>query len=86
MQICKTIYGLKNAGALSKRKLDNILSAGGGYSEDPNVPCVYTYATNGVTFVLVVYDFCVKFTTAAGREPIWNPFDIQCRFFNRLGL
>ena len=26
MQVCKTIYGLKNAGALSKRKLDNILS------------------------------------------------------------
>ena len=67
MKVCKTIYGLKNAGALSKRKLDNILSAG-GYSEDPNVPCVYTHATNGVTFVLVVDDFCIKYTTSAGRD------------------
>ena len=39
MRICKTIYGLKNAGALSKRKFDDILSTG-GYSEDKNVPCV----------------------------------------------
>ena len=29
MKIHKTIYGRKNAGALSKRQLDNILSAGG---------------------------------------------------------
>ena len=28
MRICKTIYGLKNTSALSKRKLDDILSAG----------------------------------------------------------
>ena len=67
MRVCKTIYGLKNAGALSKSKLDNILSAG-GYSEDPNVPCVYKHATNGVTFVLVVDDFCIKYTSAAGRD------------------
>ena len=67
MKVCKAIYGSKNAGALSKRKLDNILFAG-GYSENPNVPCVYTHATNGVTFVLVVDDFCIKYTTAAGRD------------------
>ena len=67
MRVCKTIYGLKNAGALSKRKLDDILSAG-GYSEDHNVPCVYKHATNGVTFVLVVDDFCIKYTSPAGRD------------------
>ena len=67
MKECTTIYGLINAGALSEHKLDNILSAG-GYSEDPNVPCVYAHATNDVTFVLLMDDFCVKFITAEGRD------------------
>ena len=69
MRICKTIYGLKNAGALSKRKLDGILSAG-GYSEDKNVPCVYTHSSNGVSFDLVVDDFCIKYLNTAGRDPL----------------
>ena len=75
MKVCKTIYGLNNAGALSKRNLDNILSAG-GYSKNLNVPCVYTHLTNGVTFVFVVDDFCVKFTTKAGRDHLRQTLEL----------
>ena len=71
MEICKTIYGLKNAGRLSKDKLDNILLAS-GYTEDTNVPCVYSHATNGVRFVLVVDDFAVKYNSIAGRDHLIN--------------
>ena len=67
MKICKTIYGLKNAGRLSKNKLDNIL-LGSGYTENPNVPCLYTHASNGVVFVLVVDDFAVKYNNITGRD------------------
>jgi hypothetical protein len=34
------------------------------------VPCLFTHATNGITFVLVVDDFGVKFRTTAGRDHI----------------
>ena len=60
MEVCKTLYGLKDAGALSKAKLDKILLAA-GYSENKIVPCLYKHATNGVSFVLVVDDFAVKY-------------------------
>ena len=71
MKICKTIYGLKNAGRLSKDKLDNILLAS-GYTVDLNVPCIYRHSSNGVTFVLVVDDFAVKYNSITGRDHLIN--------------
>jgi hypothetical protein len=32
------------------------------------VPCFFRHATNGVTFVLVVDDFGIKFTNTEGRD------------------
>ena len=60
VEICKTIYGLKQSGALSKAKLDGILNKG-GYFEDKIVPCIYKHVSSSVQFCLVVDDFAVRF-------------------------
>jgi hypothetical protein len=65
-QCLKTIFGLKNAGRLSKEKLDRILAAR-DYYEDDLVPCIYRHTTNGVKFVLVVDDFAVSARDEAGK-------------------
>ena len=59
--LCATqaMYGLRNAGRLSKEYLDRVLAAR-GYFEDALVPCIYRHTSNGVIFCLVVDDFAVK--------------------------
>ena len=63
----KTIYGLKNAGILSKQKLDAHLALH-GYLESSLVPCLYRHDSNGTIFTLVVDDFAIKCSTAAAKE------------------
>jgi hypothetical protein len=65
-QICQALYGLKNAGYLSKVKLDNHLLLN-GYREDTIVPAVYRH-NNGTVFILVVDDFAVKCKSLAAKQ------------------
>jgi hypothetical protein len=65
--VTRSIYGLRQAGRLSKERLDGFLAAG-GYLEDELVPCVYRHASNGVVFCLVVDDFAVRHHGPAGKE------------------
>jgi hypothetical protein len=41
------------------------------------VPCLFTHATNGITFVLVVDDFGIKFRTTAGRDHLLATLRLQ---------
>jgi hypothetical protein len=67
MRIKKTIYGLRNAGRLSKEKLDRHL-ADAGYFEDTLVPCIYRHTSNGMLFVLVVDDFACTCKDQSAKE------------------
>ena len=67
LQFLKTIFGLGNAGILSKQRLDKILAAR-GYVEDELVPCIYRHATLNTTFCLVVDDFAVKHFGKAAKD------------------
>jgi hypothetical protein len=67
MECDKTIFGLKNAGRLSKEQLNRILAAR-AYHEDAIVPCIYRHDSNGVTFVLVVDDFAISYHEDASRD------------------
>ena len=63
----KTMFGLGNAGLLSKQRLDTIL-AKRGYHEDELVPCMYRHIKYRTTFCLVVDDFAVKHFGAAAKK------------------
>ena len=39
-----------------------------GYIEDPNVPCLFTNASNGIQFTLIVDDFGVKYSSTAALD------------------
>jgi hypothetical protein len=66
-QINKGMYGLPQAGLLAQNGLIELLATR-GYTQSTVVPCLFKHADNGVTFVLVVDDFGIKATNAAGRE------------------
>ena len=59
------MYGLPQAAYLSKRHLVKHLATH-GYLEDPNVPCLFTNASTGIQFTLIVDDFGVKYTCTSG--------------------
>jgi hypothetical protein len=61
------LFGLKNAGKLSKDKLDLHL-AGDGYKEDAIVPGIYKHETNDIVFIVVVDDFSVLCATLACKQ------------------
>jgi hypothetical protein len=66
-QINKGMYGLPQAGLLAQNRLIAHI-AEHGYTQSDTVPCLFRHATNGVTFVLVVDDFGIKFRNAADRD------------------
>jgi len=66
-QINKCMYGLPQAGLLSQRRLIAHLAMH-GYTQDANVPCLFTHADLGTTFTLVVDDFAVKYKTRAAAD------------------
>ena len=59
VRIVKGIYGLPQAGRLAHEKLCRLLKRH-DYHVMPNTPCLFSHATNGVTFTLVVDDFLIK--------------------------
>ena len=66
-EVVKGMYGLPQAGLLAQQRLVAHL-AKSDYIQSSVVPCLFRHPTNGVTFVLVVDDFGVKFTNPEGQE------------------
>jgi uncharacterized membrane protein YgcG len=66
-QINKGMYGLPQAGLLAQQRLVKHLG-GSGYMQSDIVPCLFRHVDNGITFVLVVDDFGIKYTNPAGRD------------------
>jgi len=66
-RVDKGMYGLPQAGILAQRRLKGIL-ADAGYHEAPYVPCLFTHATSGFAFTLVIDDFGIKYTDEAAAQ------------------
>lgn len=66
-QVNKGMYGLPQAGLLAQQRLEQHLGEH-GYTQVPNVPCLYRHATNSVAFSLVVDDFGIKYKHRADAE------------------
>jgi hypothetical protein len=66
-QINKGMYGLPQAGLLAQQRLVKHI-AEHGYKQSDLVPCLFRHATNGISFVLVVDDFGIKYTNVTGRD------------------
>ena len=62
-RIDKALYGMPQAGMIAQRELTRHL-AQHGYVMSPNTPCHYTHISSGVSFVLWVDDFLIKYKTA----------------------
>ena len=67
MRLGTTVYGLKSAGRLSQDRLIAHLATH-GYHQAKHTPCLFTHASNGVAFTLVVDDFLVKYKTPESAE------------------
>jgi hypothetical protein len=74
--VTKGMYGLPQAGLLAQQRLVAHL-AQHDYIQSDLVPCLFTHATNGITFVLVVDDFGIKFRTTAGRDHLLETLRLQ---------
>jgi hypothetical protein len=66
-QFNKGMYGLPQAGQLAQNCLIAHI-ANHGYTQSDIAACLFRHATNDVTFVLVVDDFGIKFTSTEGRD------------------
>jgi hypothetical protein len=66
-QINKGMYGLPQAGLLAQNRLV-VRIAEHGYIHSDLVPCLFRHATNGISFVLVVDDFGIKYMSVSGRD------------------
>lgn len=66
-EVMKGMYGLPQAGLLAQQRLISHL-AQSEYIQSSVIPCLFRHPTNGVSFVLVVDDFGVKFTNSEGRD------------------
>jgi hypothetical protein len=66
-QINKGMYGLPQAGFLAQERLIEHI-AEHGYIQSDLVPCLFRHATNGISFVLVVDDFGIKYKSVSGRD------------------
>ena len=62
-RIDQTMYGLKESGQLSQRRLISLLLQSGFV--ESSTPCLFRHLTRPIAFVLVVDDFGVKYTDLA---------------------
>ena len=65
MEICKAIYGLKQAGKLANKQLEKVLLTHDYYPSE-YTPGLYLHKTRPISFTLVVDDFGVKYVNKAG--------------------
>ena len=68
LRVDKCLFGIPEAGALSKTFLDVTCLHKGGYWEDPLVPGIYTHRTNGTQFLLVTDDMNVLCDDDAAKQ------------------
>jgi hypothetical protein len=61
-RIDKALYGMPQAGMIAQRELTKHL-AKHGYIMSRSTPCHYTHQTSGVSFVVWVDDFLIKYNT-----------------------
>jgi hypothetical protein len=66
-QINKGMYCLPQAGLLARNRLVTHI-AEHGYTQSDLVPFLFRHATNGISFVLVVDDFGIKYKSVSGRN------------------
>ena len=72
-QVDKNIYGLPQATYLSNRHLVRQLATH-GYLEDPIVLCLFTNASNGIQFTLILDDFGVKYSSSLPSTILSPPY------------
>jgi hypothetical protein len=70
-EVVKGMYGLPQSGLLAQQRLIKHLEKS-EYTQSTVVPCLFSHPTNGITFVLVVDDFGIKFTNIEGRDHLLN--------------
>jgi hypothetical protein len=70
-EVVKGMYGLPQSGLLAQQRLIKHLEKS-EYTQSTVVPCLFSHPTNGITFVLVVDDFGIKFTNIEGRDHFLN--------------
>jgi hypothetical protein len=70
-EVMKGMYGLPQSGLLAQQRLIKHLEKS-EYIQSTVVPCLFNHPSNGVTFVLVVDDFGIKFTNIEGRDHFLN--------------
>ena len=75
-EVNKTLWGLPQAGILSRQRLCTHL-ASHGYHECPNTPGLFWHETRNVSFVLVVDDFLVKFQHKADAQHLIDSLTAQ---------
>jgi hypothetical protein len=61
-QVDKALYGMPQASMIAHREITSLLALH-GYHLSKTTPCLYTHVTNGVSFVLWVDDFLIKYKT-----------------------
>lgn len=71
-QIDKCLWGLPQAGLLSKQRLIKHLATHGYTQPNLSVPCYFQHTTNSLSFTLVVDDFGVKYSKKADVEHLLN--------------
>jgi hypothetical protein len=71
IEIRKGIYGLKQAGLLANKLLQNRLSTFGYYPER-HTPGMWLHKTRPIAFSLIVDDFAVKYVAKKHADHLWD--------------
>ena len=71
LEVCRSIYGLPQAGRLANDYLQKKL-APSGYYEVPHTPGLWKHITRPIQFTLVVDDFGLKYTRREDAEHLLN--------------
>jgi hypothetical protein len=71
LEICKGMYGLKQAGILANTLLQKRLKPF-GYHPARHTPCIWLHTTEPTAFSLVVDSFAIKYVTEADAHHLRN--------------
>ena len=85
MEINISIYGLPQADKLSQDQIVKHL-ASHGYRQCTNTPCLFVHDTNGITLILVIDDFFIKYKDKAAADhlmtTLWELYEITTDYSN----
>jgi hypothetical protein len=77
LEICKGMYGLKQAGILANKLLQKRLKPF-GYHPAIHTPGLWLYTTKPTAFSLVVDNFAVKYVTNTSQELTRIIYEMRC--------